>query len=328
VSETTTRWRWGTNRWIVLFFIILSAIFAGIFPPLRPHVQLPAEYLTGTLFTLPFIGEFRLSNTIVALLIADAILIGMAILVGRAVRKGEQTFTGVTAAVEAIVEGLYNLTESTAGKWAKTIFPWMATIVLLVLVVNWTEMIPGVDSIGLFDKHHIEHPEACTFDTLARLGSTEVVAVGGESECAAGVVPFVRVASTDLNFTIGLAIVSVVATQFVGLRALGPSYLTKFFNTRTLFKKPMFGAIDFLVGILEAILEAVKVLSFSFRLFGNIFAGSILLFVVGSLVPVFAQSAVLLLEFFVGIIQAIVFGMLTLIFMSLATIGHAEAEAH
>jgi F-type H+-transporting ATPase subunit a len=90
----------------------------------------------------------------------------------------------------------------------------------------------------------------------------------------------------------------------------------------------MFGVIDFVVSILEAILEAVKILSFSFRLFGNIFAGSVLLFVIGSLIPVFAQSAVLLFEWFVGIIQAIVFGMLTLIFMSLATAGHGEAEAH
>ncbi len=329
MSETTTRrWRWGTNRWLVLLFIILSAVLAGIFPPLRPHVQLPAERLTETLFTLPLIGEFQLTNTLVALLLADAILILMALTVTRAVRRGELTLGGVAAAVEGLVEGLYTLTESTAGKWAKTIFPWMATIVLLVLIVNWTELIPGVDSIGLLDEHHIENPEACTFDTLFQLGSTKVVAVGGESECAAGVVPFVRVASTDLNFTIGLAIVSVVVTQAIGLRAQGRAYLSKFFNTQTLFKTPMFGAINFLVGLLEAILESVKVLSFSFRLFGNIFAGSILLFVVGSLVPIFAQSAVLLFEFFVGMIQAIVFGMLTLIFMSLATVGHGEAEAH
>ncbi len=324
----TARWRWGTNRWLVLLFIILSAVLAGIFPPLRPYVQLPAEHLTGTLFTLPLIGEFRLSNTMVALLLADAILILLAFTVARAVRGGELTLRGAAAAVEGLVEGLYNLTESTAGKWAKTIFPWMATIVLLVLIVNWTELIPGVDSIGLLDKQHIENPEACTFNTLFHIGSTEIVAVGGESECAVGVVPFIRVASTDLNFTIGLAIVSVVVTQVIGLRAQGRAYFSKFFNTQTLFKTPMFGAINFLVGLLEAILEAVKVLSFSFRLFGNIFAGSILLFVVGSLVPIFAQSAVLLFEFFVGVIQAIVFGMLTLIFMSLATVGHAEAEAH
>jgi len=328
VNETKTRWRWGTNRWIILGLIILSVVLTGLYPPLRPHVQLPAEQLTGPLFTLPVVGEFSLSNTIVAMLIADLVLIALALLVRGAAGKGRLSLSGIPAAVGAMVEALYSLTESTAGKWAKTIFPWMATIVLLVLVVNWTELIPGVDSIGLLNEHHIENPAACTFDTLFHLGRTEVVAVGGDHECSAGVVPFVRVASTDLNFTVALAIISVVATQVIGLRALGGGYTVKFLNTRSLFTRPMFGVIDFVVSILEAILEAVKILSFSFRLFGNIFAGSVLLFVIGSLIPVFAQSAVLLFEWFVGIIQAIVFGMLTLIFMSLATAGHGEAEAH
>lgn len=328
-EQKSSGWRWGVNRWIVLAIIIASVVLAGQFPPLRPHVQLPAEPLTGPLFSLPVIGEFQLVNTHVALLLADLLLIALAFSVNRAIRRGDQILTGINSAVEAMIEGLYNLTQSTAGKYAKTIFPWMATIVLLVLVVNWTELFPGVDSVGLFDEHHIPHPEECEFNTLFHLGETEVVAVGGESdECASGVVPFVRVASTDLNFTVGLALISVVVTQVIGVRALGVSYFTKFFNTHTLFSRPLFGVIDFVVSILEAILEAMKVLSFAFRLFGNIFAGSILLFVIGSLIPIFAQSAVLLFEFFVGIIQAIVFGMLTLIFMSLATVGHGGEEGH
>jgi F-type H+-transporting ATPase subunit a len=329
VSQTKTRkWRWGVNRWIVLALIILGAIFARAYPPLRPHVQLPAERLGQPLFTLPVIGEFTLTNTIVATLVADVVLILIGLRVRAAARTGALSLGGLAGAAGAMVEALYNLTESTAGKWAKTIFPWVATIVLLVLVANWTELIPGVDSIGLLERHHIEEPEHCSFDTLFHLGATEVVAVGGEHECAAGIVPFVRVASSDLNFTVALAIVSVVGTQIVGLRSLGGHYPSKFFNTRTLFTRPMFGVIDLLVSILEAILEAVKVLSFSFRLFGNIFAGSILLFFIGSQIPVFMQSGVLLFEWFVGIIQALVFGMLTLIFMSLATVGHGDAEGH
>jgi F-type H+-transporting ATPase subunit a len=87
--------------------------------------------------------------------------------------------------------------------------------------------------------------------------------------------------------------------------------------------------IDFAVGLLEVVAEIAKILSFSFRLFGNIFAGSVLLFVIGSLVPVFAQSIFLMLEFFVGLIQAIVFGMLTMVFMSQATQSHHdEGEEH
>jgi len=173
----------------------------------------------------------------------------------------------------------------------------------------------------------VEHAEGCTFDSV-NIGSLELVAVGGEAECSAAVIPFVRVASTDLNFTIALAIISVVVTQVIGVRALGVSYFTKFFNSKTLFTAPMFGVINFLVSLLELILEFAKILSFGFRLFGNIFAGSILLFVVGTLVPVFLQSGVLLFEWFVGIIQAIVFGLLTLIFMSLATVSHSDEEGH
>ena len=76
----------------------------------------------------------------------------------------------------------------------------------------------------------------------------------------------------------------------------------------------------------ELVSEFSKVLSFTFRLFGNIFAGSVLLFVIGALVPVFAQSGVLMLEFFVGVIQAVVFGLLTMTFMSQATVGHGSHE--
>ena len=321
-AEKTSRWRWGVNRWIVLVLIILNAYFVSKFPPIAPHVQLPAEALGSA--TLPLIGE-PLTNTLVSTFLADIFLFVLAFFVWRAIRGGNQILSGVTGVVEAITDGLYSLNESTAGKWAKTTFLWMGTIVFLVLIVNWTELLPGVDSVGLFDSHHVKHAEGCTFDTV-NIGSLELVAVGGEAECSAAVIPFVRVASTDLNFTIALAIISVVVTQVIGVRALGVSYFTKFFNTKTLFTVPMFGVINFLVGLLELILEFAKILSFGFRLFGNIFAGSILLFVVGTLVPVFLQSGVLLFEWFVGIIQAIVFGLLTLIFMSLATVGHSEEE--
>ena len=324
-AEKKSRWRWGVNRWIVLVLIVLNFIFARQFPPIAPHVQLPAEPIFP--LTLPVVGEFVVTNTIIATLIADVVLFVLAFFVWRSIRRGNQILTGITGVVEALTDALFSLSESTAGKWGKSIFVWMATIVFLVLIVNWTELIPGVDSIGLFEADHIARPEECTFDSFY-IGSLEIVSVGGEPACSAGVIPFVRVASTDLNFTIALAIISVAATQMIGIRALGVSYFTKFFNTKTLFTAPMFGVINLIVGFLEAILELVKILSFSFRLFGNIFAGSILLFIAGTLAPVFVQSGVLLFEWFVGIIQAIVFGLLTLIFMSLATVSHSEEEGH
>ena len=141
--------------------------------------------------------------------------------------------------------------------------------------------------------------------------------------------PFFRPVSTDLNFSFALALVAVVMVQVVGFRSQGIAYLWKFWNVGTLFSKPIFGFIDFAVGLLEMISEFSKILSFAFRLFGNMFAGAVLLFVIGSLVPVFAQSLFYLLEFFVGMIQAYVFGMLTMTFMAQATQGHGDHdEAH
>ena len=317
--ENNRKWRWGVNRWFVLLFIILGFLAARAFPPVLPHIQLPAEAYSHTpLFTLPVIGAFSWTNTMTAMIIADIILILLALAVRRAVARGSLVPTGIAGAVEALLEVIYNLTESTAGKWAKTIFPYFATITLLVLVVNWTELIPGVDSIGLLEE--AEHGYATQ---QVAPGITTIVPT--EQEGGTALIPFVRVLSTDLNFTVALALISVIMTQVIGLRALGPSYLTKFFNVGGLFTRPIFGVIDFAVGFLELISEFSKILSFSFRLFGNIFAGSVLLFVIGFLVPVFAQSIFLMLEFFVGLIQAVVFGMLTMVFMAQATQGH---EAH
>jgi F0F1-type ATP synthase membrane subunit a len=140
------------------------------------------------------------------------------------------------------------------------------------------------------------------------------------------VVPFVRPPSTDLNMTAALALIAVVMVQVLGFRALGIGYLTKFFNFRTLFSSPL-GGIDMAVGLLELIGEFAKILSFTFRLLGNVFAGSILLFVMSFLVP-FLPWPFFILEFFVGIIQALVFGLLTAIFMNQATASHHGGDEH
>ncbi len=317
-----SKWRWGFNRWLVLFFIIAGWLAARSYPPIRPHVQLPAEPLSHhPLFT--FAGsDFYLTNTLVALALVDVVLLALAFSVRQQVKSGgKQMLKGIAGAVEALLEALYSMTESTAGKWAKAIFPYFATIMLIVLVANWMELIPGVDSIGFFEK---------SAHGYARQGIFLVKEEVAHGEEGFVVVPWVRVVSTDLNFTVALALISVFMTQVIGVRAQGAAYFTKFWNTHTLFSKPIFGAIDFGVGLLEIISEFSKILSFSFRLFGNIFAGSVMLFVIGTLVPIFAQSLVLLLEAFVGIIQALVFGMLTMTFMAQATQGHGEHhdEAH
>lgn len=335
--ENKARFLGIPNRYLVLLLIVVGVVLHFVIGigVLSPHVQLPAE---------KFSSDGFLTNTLVATFIADILILLIAFGVYRAARSGSLVPKGFSGAVEAFVEVLYNLTASTAGKFTRMIIPWFAAITLFVLVVNWMELIPGVDSIGLFQPSHVHYEddtaghtgddhaafdEYCTQTRV--LGMVSVGGAGGEhdGECSAAVVPFVRVASTDLNFTVALAVVSVVMTQVVGVRALGMGYFQKFWYTKTLFDKPVFGVIDFLVGLVEIVAEIAKMLSFSFRLFGNIFAGSVLLFVIGSLVPVFAQSIFLMLEFFVGAIQAIVFGMLTMVFMSQATQSHhEEGEEH
>lgn len=322
--ETNSRWRWGFNRWLVLLFIILGIFGAIYYPPIRPHIQVAPENLShGPLFSLPVIGDFYLTNTLVASMIVYAILLILGLTIKNALTKGDMVPKGITGAVEALIEALYNLTESTAGKWAGTIFPYFATIVLVVLLANWMELIPGVDSIGIIHESDHGYPLQVIIP-----GFLAAIVKGTEATHGQGyhIIPYVRVASTDLNFTAALALISVIMTQVIGVRAQGFKYFSKFVNTANLFKKPFFGAMDLVISLLELISEFAKVLSFSFRLFGNIFAGSVLLFLVGSMIPVFAQSMFVLFEFFIGLIQALVFGMLTMVFMAQATKGHGEHE--
>jgi len=334
------------HRWIFLVILVLAFIAAGSYAPVMPHVQLPAEQLTEE----PIFGGVYITNTLIAVLIADFLLLLIAWSIRRQAKKQQTVFTGIAGIFSIILEYLYSLTESTAGKWAKKIFPWFATIMLLVLVVNWMELIPGVDSIGLLHESDHGFPVETVLPGVVTIvkpdsvvGDAEHGDEGEHHEKGYGLIPFVRVTSTDLNFTLSLAIISVVMVQVIGFQALGLGYLTKYFNAPAAkslgraIKKPGFGGpfdlmlplIEIFVGLLEIVAEISKVFSFTFRLFGNIFAGAVLLFVIGSIVPVFAQSIFLILELGVGAIQAFVFGILTMVFMSMATHGHGDhAEEH
>lgn len=324
MSETPKQRVWG--RWVVLAAVVLGAVlFYGLgIKPVMPSVVLPPEPLTHPIQTP--LGPFFLSGTLIALLFADVLIIALAFAISSSIKKGGLILTGVVGAVEALLEMLHGMTEGTAGKWTKQIFPWFATITLLVMIANWTELLPGVETIGLLEKS--SHGEFA----VQQVGPFQSIVEAEEGHHGEYLlIPFVRVVSTDLNFTVALALVVVVMIQVFGVRAQGGRYFAKFWNTGTVFSKPIFGVIDFGVGLLEIISEFSKVLSFAFRLFGNIFAGSVLLFVIGSLVPVFAQSMFYLLEFFVGAIQAFVFGLLAMTFMAQATQGHGgehHEEAH
>ena len=317
------------RRWIVLVLMIVGFILGGIFAPVQPEIAVAPEKLIEEPIIENFLGlgPLYLVNTIPTLIVTILLVVVVAYFTNRSLKRSAETGLvprGIGNVVEAILEILYNLTEGSAGaKWAKAIFPWFATIMIYVLFANLLKLIPGFESIGIL---HPAHGEGHAISPGGMLLATKV------EEGGYILAPFFRGISVDLNFTAALALIAVVMIQVIGFRAQGAGYLSKFFNTRRMFKVPFFGAMDFLVGLLELISELSKILSFAFRLFGNMFAGIVLVAIVAGLLGKFSilPAMVMLFELFVGVIQAFVFGMLTMVFMAQATQGHGEehAEAH
>jgi F-type H+-transporting ATPase subunit a len=253
------------------------------------------------------------------------------------------------------------MADSSAGKWAKRIFPLTGTIFLLVFTANMVKLLPGFESIGYLKEAHgtygfkavelipgviwgldknqdiklaaaEESQPAESAATSEEEHAEEVFGFPGAKEVEPDkyyeVVPFLRGSATDLNFTLALAISTVFMVQVYGVMALGPGYFNKFFQFNRLVNGGPFGIIDFGVGFLEIILELAKVLSFAFRLFGNIFAGALLLSIVGALTAVGVPAGLYIFEVFFGIIQAYVFSLLALMFASGATVSHHGEEHH
>ncbi len=235
------------------------------------------------------IGSFPVTNSLALSAVAFVALI----ILGTVFRKKIALVPGAFQnAVEAIVEGFLKLMDSVLGSRTKSekYLPLVLTIFIMVVLSNWLGLLPGVGSIKIHTLH--EGHEAF--------------------------VPLFRAPSADLNFTVALAILAVLSVNVFGVIALGfVRHFSKFFT----IKNPLYT----FVGILEFISEFAKMVSFSFRLFGNIFAGEVLLIIIGFLVPYIVPLPFLFLEIFVGFIQGFVFAMLTLVFIASATIEH---EAH
>ncbi|MEW6403106.1 MAG: F0F1 ATP synthase subunit A [Chloroflexota bacterium] len=315
------------RRWVVLVLMIVGFVVGGIFVPVQPEIAVAPEKLIEEPIVENFLGlgPLYLVNTLPTLFVTVfVILLPLAWWIRGSLKKSAQTDLvprGVGNVAEAILEMLYNLTEGSAGsKWVKAIFPWFATIMIYVLFANLLKLIPGFESIGVLHPHGGEH--------TAELHGWQLYDPELSHEYV--LAPFFRGISVDLNFTASLAIIAVIAIQVIGFRAQGWGYLSKFFNTRRMFKVPFFGAMDFLVGLLELISELSKILSFAFRLFGNMFAGIVLVAIVAGLLGKFSilPAMIMMFELFVGVIQAFVFGMLTMVFMAQATQGHGEHEEH
>jgi F-type H+-transporting ATPase subunit a len=337
VIESKPKWRYGVKRWIIIVLIIVGgyAAFKGpsILKPVSPEVILAAEP-TGL-----HIGSFQITNSMTATLLTDILLLIVALGAYRFVKSGKLVPRGFYNAFEAIFEFLWNSVEGSAGKWAKRIFPIPATIFLIILFANMIKLVPGFESIGRVEQTMTGNGYAPK--TLFFIGNLEVVTVdknqpvsvpvtesstGSEPttvECnACAIVPYLRGSATDLNFPLALAIITVVLTQVYGAWAVGPGYFSKYFQVKQLVSGGIFGMINFAVGILEAILEFAKILSFTFRLFGNIFAGALLLSIIGALIAVALPPFLYGFEVFFGAIQAYVFFLLATVFISGATVAH------
>jgi len=254
-----------------------------------PEISLAAEKIHLP-FDLPLLGH-ELPNTLPATWLTMLILIVVAAL---GTRKMDMVPGGLQNLVEMVVETFYNFIEGVAGDKARTFFPLIATFFFFILISNWLGLLPGFGSVGVYQMHK----------------GHEVL------------VPFFRSANADLNTTIALALISVVATQYFGLYAQGLKYLSKFFTFKgaTLYERP----INAFVGILELFSEFTKIISFGFRLFGNIFAGEVLLIVMAFLAAFIASLPFMGLELFVGLVQALIFAMLSLVFFLMATVSHDE----
>ena len=233
-----------------------------------------------------------ISNTLVASLITTVVLIVIAYFATKNIKEVPK---GLQNLFEVIIEALFNMVDSVTEDKKQTFkfFPLVATIFIFIIISNWLGLLPGFGSVGFF----------------------ETIKEGMPSEEHSVFVPLLRSVNSDLNATLALAIVSVLATQIFGIMALGIfKYGKKFLN----FSSP----VGFFVGILELISEIAKMISFSFRLFGNVFAGEVLLVVIIMLAPFIVPIPFFALELFVGFIQALVFAMLTLVFLKVAVTTH------
>ena len=224
------------------------------------------------------------TNTLIASLCATAVLVAFVFVARRKLAFASPR--GIQNLVELVVESALGMMEEVLGdrKLAQKVFPFITTVFLFVLTANWMEFLPGVGSITFAEGAHA--------------------------------VPLLRSVNTDLNVTLALAAVAVVLVQVMGVTVVGGwKYAKKFIN----LKSP----IGFFIGFVELLSETTRLISFSFRLFGNIFAGEVLLLVMSYFLPVLLPVPFMLFEVMVGLIQATIFAALMLIFVKVA-VAHEE----
>ncbi len=260
-----------------------------------------------------YISNFAVTNTFINSTLTMLGFVIFAFLISLAVKKYKaQAPKGLLNFFETILETLFGYFDTVTGDRKKTIrfLPLVGTLFLFILISNWIGLLPGIGSIGRYLMHE---------------GHVQLV-------------PMFRPANTDLNLTLAMAVVVVITSHVLGIAVIGIfKYANKFIKLGDLWHaiksfKPMdiaVALIEFGVGILEVISEVAKLLSLSLRLFGNIFAGEVLLTVLAGILPVFLPLPFIALELIVAVVQATVFAMLSLVYLTVATTEvHSQHSEH
>lgn len=235
--------------------------------------------------------DFAITNTMISSWFATVVIILLFVLGARKKALIPGRFQSL---IEMMFEGVLGFATSVLGNsMARKVFPVVATIFFFVLFNAWLALLPFYQFLGFVNES----------------GTIEA--------------HFIRPAGTDLNMPLALALVSFVLVEYWGIKSHGLGYFKKFFAFGKILRGKPSGIIDVFVGLLEFISELVRIVSFTFRLFGNMTAGEILVVMVTFLVPFIATQFVFGLELLVGLIQSIIFAGLTLVFISVAT-SHEE----
>lgn len=241
--------------------------------------------------TIGKIGDLPITNSLLTSWMVLALILGISLL---GIKRLKQVPSKLQTISEAVIENWLSLCDAVGGLRSSRYFPFVTTLFIFILLSNLFGLVPGLGAI------------------IVKVKEQEI-----EKH-----IPLFRAPTSDLNTTLALAVVSFIYIEIEGLSSLGlKGHLNKFFIN------PIKDKIGFFVGLLELLSEFTRIVSFSFRLFGNVFAGEVLLAIMTFLIPVIVPVPFLGLEIFTSFIQAFVFAMLTLVFASLASTHH-EAKVH
>ncbi|MFH0874004.1 MAG: FoF1 ATP synthase subunit a [Candidatus Komeilibacteria bacterium] len=261
----------------------------------------------STIFAEPIAqwGPLTITNSLVTSWLAVAIIIVLSIIISKKVRAIPGK---LQATVETIIDAAMNLADSVTNdrKITTKVFPLVFAVFIFIIINNWLGLLPGVGSIGWVESS------------------------GGKNLF----IPLFRGGTADVNTTLALSLLAIVAANVFGVMIVGGwNYFNKFINVKTLIAIPadmrhnkaaiIVNPIQFFVGLIEIVGEIAKVASLSFRLFGNIFAGEVLLTAMAALFAFILPIPFMFLEVLVGLIQALIFAVLTLVYFTIAAQDHA-----